>query len=128
MTTACIYLRISQDTDGTALGEYDRYNMRRLVSLTANIHGEDLGRVANQIDRALKEAGAPPRGMLVDVRGQVVPMRTMFRDLARGPRIGAGALDVAGLHVVGEAAQVGDDVLHAPLRATRHGAEQVAGR
>ena len=27
-------------------GEYDRYNMRRLVSLTANIEGEDLGRVA----------------------------------------------------------------------------------
>ena len=29
-------------------GEYDRYNMQRLVSLTANIEGEDLGRVAGQ--------------------------------------------------------------------------------
>ena len=27
-------------------GEYDRYNMKRLVSMTANIEGEDLGRVA----------------------------------------------------------------------------------
>jgi multidrug efflux pump subunit AcrB len=34
-------------------GEYDRYNMRRLVSMTANIEGEDLGRVASQISRAL---------------------------------------------------------------------------
>jgi multidrug efflux pump subunit AcrB len=35
-------------------GEYDRYNMRRLVSMTANIEGEDLGRVANHISRALR--------------------------------------------------------------------------
>jgi multidrug efflux pump subunit AcrB len=35
-------------------GEYDRYNMRRLVSMTANIEGEDLGRVAAHITRALQ--------------------------------------------------------------------------
>src|SRR5262249_579186 len=35
------------------LGEYDRYNMRRLVSLTANIDGEDLGRVATHIANAI---------------------------------------------------------------------------
>jgi multidrug efflux pump subunit AcrB len=34
-------------------GEYDRYNMRRLLSLTANIEGEDLGRVAARISKAL---------------------------------------------------------------------------
>src|SRR5262249_8788962 len=34
-------------------GEYDRYNMRRLLSLTANIEGEDLGRVSVQIAKAL---------------------------------------------------------------------------
>jgi multidrug efflux pump subunit AcrB len=65
-------------------GEYDRYNMKRLVSLTANIAGEDLGRVAGRIDRAVKAAGDPPRGAKVDVRGQVVPMREMFRGLAVG--------------------------------------------
>src|SRR5262249_46662622 len=31
---------------GSMPGEVDRYNMRRQVSLTANISGEDLGRVA----------------------------------------------------------------------------------
>src|SRR4029453_15787928 len=30
----------------TMPGQYDRYNMKRSVSLTANIAGEDLGRVA----------------------------------------------------------------------------------
>jgi multidrug efflux pump subunit AcrB len=69
---------------GQMPGEYDRYNMRRLVSLTANIEGEDLGRVAGHLDRALAAAGQPPRGATVDVRGQVVPMRQMFLGLAIG--------------------------------------------
>jgi multidrug efflux pump subunit AcrB len=70
--------------DGTAPGEIDRYNMRRVVSLTANIEGEDLGRVAGHLDQALKAAGAPPAGATVEVRGQVVPMRQMFNGLATG--------------------------------------------
>jgi multidrug efflux pump subunit AcrB len=69
---------------GTMPGEYDRYNMKRLVSLTANIEGEDLGRVADHIARAVREAGEPPRGTGVDVRGQVVPFRQMFGGLALG--------------------------------------------
>ena len=36
------------------IGEYDRYNMQRLVSMTANIEGEDLGRAASRIARALQ--------------------------------------------------------------------------
>jgi multidrug efflux pump subunit AcrB len=36
------------------IGEYDRYNMQRFVSMTANIEGEDLGRVAGHIARALQ--------------------------------------------------------------------------
>jgi multidrug efflux pump subunit AcrB len=75
---------VAEVRGGKMPGEYDRYNMRRLVSMTANIHGEDLGRVAGHIDQALKAAGEPPRGALVDVRGQVVPMREMFRGLATG--------------------------------------------
>jgi multidrug efflux pump subunit AcrB len=65
-------------------GEYDRYDMKRLVSLTANIEGEDLGRVAGQVAEALRAAGEPPRGAAVDVRGQVVPFREMFGGLALG--------------------------------------------
>jgi len=65
-------------------GEYDRYNMRRVVSMTANIEGEDLGRVAERLDRALEAAGKPPRGVTVAVRGQIVPMRQMFRGLGAG--------------------------------------------
>jgi multidrug efflux pump subunit AcrB len=36
------------------IGEYDRYNMQRFVSMTANIESEDLGHVAGLIGRALQ--------------------------------------------------------------------------
>lgn len=74
----------SQVRLGTMPGEFDRYNMRRVISMTANIEGEDLGRVAAQIEKALAAAGEAPRGVNVDVRGQIVPMRQMFRGLSLG--------------------------------------------
>jgi multidrug efflux pump subunit AcrB len=70
--------------EGKVPGEYDRYNMKRLISLTANIQGEDLGRVANRIAGALQAAGEAPRGVTVDVRGQIPPMQQMFGALAGG--------------------------------------------
>ncbi|HXG10408.1 MAG TPA: efflux RND transporter permease subunit [Gemmataceae bacterium] len=75
---------VAQVEEGTMPGEYDRYNMRRLVSMTANIYGEDLGRVAGRIKQALQAAGEPPRGVQVDVRGQVEPMQQMFGGLGGG--------------------------------------------
>jgi multidrug efflux pump subunit AcrB len=75
---------VAQVRQGVMPGQVDRYNMRRMVSLTANVVGDDLGNVANRIDQALKAAGEPPRGVIVDVRGQVFPMRQMFGALAGG--------------------------------------------
>ena len=70
--------------EGTIPGQIDRYNMRRLVSMTAGIEGEDLGRVADRIASAIDEAGKPPTGVQVDLRGQVAPMREMFQGLWMG--------------------------------------------
>jgi multidrug efflux pump subunit AcrB len=75
---------VAQIRERKEVGEYDRYNMQRLVSMTANIEGEDLGRVAAQIAGALTAAGQPPRGVVRDVRGQVVPLQQMFGGLAGG--------------------------------------------
>jgi multidrug efflux pump subunit AcrB len=75
---------VAQVRSGTMPGEYDRYNMKRMVSLTANIEGEDLGRVIGHLQRALEAAGPPPRGARVDVRGQVEPMQQMFGALGGG--------------------------------------------
>jgi multidrug efflux pump subunit AcrB len=71
-------------TEGTTVGEYDRINGLWLLSLSANIAGHDLGRVANNIDAAIRHAGAPPRGVTVRVRGQVAPMRETLTNLGIG--------------------------------------------
>jgi multidrug efflux pump subunit AcrB len=71
--------------EGTMPGQIDRYNMRRVVSMTGNIQGDDLGDVARQVARAVEAAGQPPAGVQVDVRGQVSPMRDIFGALAFDP-------------------------------------------
>jgi multidrug efflux pump subunit AcrB len=75
---------VARVTSGTAPGEYDRYNMKRTVSLSANIAGADLGRVAGEVSRAIARAGDPPKGATVEVRGQVGPMNDILRGLAFG--------------------------------------------
>jgi multidrug efflux pump subunit AcrB len=75
---------VAEVTPGTVLGEYDRYNMQRMLTLQANVAGGDLGGIADQVSRALAKAGAPPPGVNVAVRGQVVPMNEMFSGLGLG--------------------------------------------
>jgi multidrug efflux pump subunit AcrB len=69
---------------GTMPGQYDRYNMKRQVTLTANISGTDLGSVATQVREAIKKAGAPPTGTSVELRGQIPPMQEMESGLTIG--------------------------------------------
>jgi multidrug efflux pump subunit AcrB len=69
---------------GTSPGEIDRSSMQRYLSVVANVEGEDLGRAAGRIERAIANAGQPPRGVRVQIRGQVVPMEEMFQSLSAG--------------------------------------------
>ena len=71
-----------RETTGPA--EIDRYNMRRLVSITANTTTTDLGKVGREVRAAIKAAGDPPRGVSVDVRGQVETLDAIFANLAVG--------------------------------------------
>jgi multidrug efflux pump subunit AcrB len=75
---------IASVSEGTAPQTYERYNLMRVVSLTANIHGADLGSVAKAIHAAIKDAGAPPAKTSVAVRGQIPPMEDMFAGLRNG--------------------------------------------
>jgi multidrug efflux pump subunit AcrB len=83
---------VASVTDGTALGEYDRYNQQRMLTLSANISGEDLGRAAVRVQQAIKEAGKPPERVNVTVRGQVQPMLEMFGGLRLGLLIAVGVI------------------------------------
>jgi multidrug efflux pump subunit AcrB len=69
---------------GTMPGEFDRYNMRRQISLAANIYGEDLGHVSSHVSRAIQEAGALPKGADLDIRGQIPPMQQLFQGFGVG--------------------------------------------
>jgi multidrug efflux pump subunit AcrB len=79
-------------TDGTALGEYDRYNMQRMLTLSANIFGEDLGRAATQVRQAISATGTPPARVNVTLRGQVQPMDEMFGGLRLGLLMAVGVI------------------------------------
>jgi multidrug efflux pump subunit AcrB len=79
-------------TDGTALGEYDRYNMQRMLTLSANISGEDLGHAAVRVQQAISDTGKPPDGVNVTVRGQVQPMAEMFAGLRLGLLMAVGVI------------------------------------
>jgi multidrug efflux pump subunit AcrB len=70
-------------TEGTTPGQYERYNMERMITVTANLDG-DLGTVAEEVRAALAELGAPPPRVSVALRGQVVPMEQMLDGLQTG--------------------------------------------
>jgi multidrug efflux pump subunit AcrB len=70
---------VAQVSYGTTPGEYDRYNQQRMITISANTAGIDLGHAATLVREAIRRAGDPPRGVAVDLRGQVTPMdETLF--------------------------------------------------
>jgi multidrug efflux pump subunit AcrB len=75
---------LAQIENSTIVGEYDRVNGQRMVTLTANVFGEDLGRMAGRVDQAIAQAGEPPRGTVVTVRGQLAAMRETFTNITAG--------------------------------------------
>jgi multidrug efflux pump subunit AcrB len=78
--------------NGTTMGEYDRRNGFRMLTLSANMTGDDLGRVSKEIDAAIQRAGALPRGTSVQVRGQIAPMKETLNSLAIGLALAALAI------------------------------------
>ena len=76
----------------TAPGQVDRMSMQRYLSVIANVEGEDLGRASVRIAQAIADAGEPPRGVRVLVRGQITPMTEMFQSLALGLAVAVGVI------------------------------------
>ena len=74
---------VASVTPGTAPGQYERYDMQRMITVTANIDG-DLGAAASAVRAALAELGDPPARVSVALRGQVVPMEQMMDGLETG--------------------------------------------
>lgn len=75
---------VAQLSLGSAVGQYERYNMARVVSITANTHGADLGSVAKAIRHAIADAGPLPPRTSVAVRGQIVPLTELLTSFRNG--------------------------------------------
>ena len=50
-------------------GEYDRAGPRRFVTLSANIFKKDLGTATVAVQKAIDDMGAPPRGLVAEIKG-----------------------------------------------------------
>ncbi len=70
--------------NGSVPGELDRQNGLWMINLSANLAKNDLASAASAINRAITRAGAPPRGVTAEVRGQVTAMRQIFTNLGVG--------------------------------------------
>ena len=70
--------------DGTVMGEYDRRNGFRMLTLSANMAGQDLAGMSKSLDAAIRGVGTPPRGTTVQVRGQIAPMHDTLVNLGIG--------------------------------------------
>jgi multidrug efflux pump subunit AcrB len=77
---------------GTMPGEIDRYNGRRVVSITANIHGITLGQAAPRINDAIGSAGTAPRGVSVALRGQIPALEQTISALEVGLLLAVAAI------------------------------------
>lgn len=89
---------VARITSSTMPGQFDRYNMKREITLTANVAGADLGSVSREITSVLgrvqekddaektelEKKGEKPVRVTNELRGQIPPMRSMLGGLAAG--------------------------------------------
>jgi multidrug efflux pump subunit AcrB len=80
-----VYLRdIADWKTTTTVGEYDRINQQRFITLTANIYKKDLGSAVTDINKAIKKLGELPQGVKVYLRGQSDVLNETTSELSTG--------------------------------------------
>lgn len=74
---------IAKVSEGSTIGQYDRYNMARTISITANLHDQPLGSIAKQVEKVIADTPTPA-GVSVALRGQVPPLKELQDGLQTG--------------------------------------------
>ncbi|ODA36357.1 efflux RND transporter permease subunit [Planctopirus hydrillae] len=78
---------VARLTPGTQPGQFDRYNMKRELTITANISGVDLGTVSREVQQVLSQMekeGLKPKSITTEIRGQVPTLRQILSGLGVG--------------------------------------------
>ncbi len=65
-------------------GEYDRFNQQRYITVTGNIHKQDLGSTVNAVKKAILNVGHLPQGMKMYLRGQAELLNQTLSELGIG--------------------------------------------
>lgn len=65
-------------------GEIDRYNGKRVITITANLHNLPLGKALTPMQEAIQRAGTPPRGVSVQMRGEAPGLEQTLQGLRIG--------------------------------------------
>jgi len=68
----------------TLPGEYARTGPRRFVTVSANIHHKDLGNATTAVEKAIATLGAPPKGLLTEVKGMSSLLTETLQSLQQG--------------------------------------------
>ena len=82
---SAIHLRdIAELKKGNSIGEYDRINQQRFITITANIHHKDLGTAVSDVNNSIKQLGELPAGVKVYLRGQSDMLTQTINELSLG--------------------------------------------
>jgi multidrug efflux pump subunit AcrB len=88
-----IYLRDVADwKKTTTIGEYDRINQQRYITVTANLNQKDLGTAVKDANKAIKNIGEIPQGMKIYLRGQAEMLDQTLRELGIGLLLAVGII------------------------------------
>ncbi|MBX2916776.1 MAG: efflux RND transporter permease subunit [Cyclobacteriaceae bacterium] len=80
-----IYLRDVADWKKmNTVGEYDRLNQQRYITVTANLNNKDLGSAIKDANKAIKNIGEIPHGMKIYLRGQAEILDQTMSELGIG--------------------------------------------
>lgn len=80
-----VYLRDVADwKPALSIGEYDRINQQRYITLTANLSGKDLGTAVSEVNRMIKKLGDLPQGVKIYTRGQSEVLKSTTDELSGG--------------------------------------------
>lgn len=80
-----VYLRdVSTWKKTNSLGEYDRINQQRYITITANIHDKDLGSAVKEVNKTIESLGELPKGVKINLRGQADLLSQTMKELESG--------------------------------------------
>ena len=84
-TGSPVYLRdVATWKKTTSVGEYDRINQQRYITITANIHNKDLGSAIKEVNKTISALGELPKGSKITVRGQAELLSQTMDELQSG--------------------------------------------